>query len=90
MAETGISYVVVLTDKYPLLHEIEANLAHLKVKAFHIDPDIPQYDIIIATRAELFIGNCVSSFTAFIRRERDLLHNRPSTYFGLDQLEPVS
>jgi len=81
--DTGITHVYVLTDRYPLISEIESSLSDLSVRVTHGDPDLPQIDLIVASRAEIFIGNCVSSFSAFIKRERDHVTNKPSRFFGL-------
>lgn len=80
---TGLSSLYILTDRYPLLSEIESSLSDLNVTAVHGDPDIPQYDLMIASKSELFIGNCVSSFSAFVKRERDHILKRPSWFFGV-------
>ncbi|XP_067948724.1 GDP-fucose protein O-fucosyltransferase 1-like [Watersipora subatra] len=81
---TKITNIYVLTDQYPLISDIEHGLSDLGVKAIHADPDIPQYDLIIAAKADFFIGNCISSFSAFIKRERQEILNKTSWFFGID------
>ena len=68
--------------------ELESALADLDVRVVHGDPDIPQTDLIIAARAEIFLGNCVSSFSAFIKREREFVFQKPSMFFGIDRTFP--
>lgn len=84
MEHTNVTNIYILTDQYSLLTEIEDGLSSLGVTAVHGDPDIPQHDLIIAAKADLFIGNCVSSFSAFIVRERAHISKRPSWFFGID------
>lgn len=51
----------------------------------HKQPDIIE-DLFILTDADFFIGNCISSFTAFVARTRANYIDKPSSYFALEQL----
>ena len=51
------------------------------VKFTRITEDNFLLDLVILEQSELFIGNCVSSFTAFVKRSRDVA-GRPSGFWG--------
>ena len=53
---------------------------------YHLSSDIPELDLILLGKADYFIGNCISSFSAFVKRERDV-NGKPSEFFALDQLK---
>lgn len=78
---SDIHHIYVATDKNPMKKEIETHLSQYQVKVHHLDPWLPQIDLAILGKSDYFIGNCISSFTAFVARER-LVTGKPTFYWG--------
>lgn len=76
-----IKVIFVATDQNPMIKEISQHLSDKNVQVYHADPSLPLIDWAILIKADYFIGNCVSSFTSFVKRSRDVL-NKPTIFWG--------
>lgn len=76
-----VGAIFVASDSDHRVPELSRALASFHVRVVKYDRDDPHVDLAILGRADYFIGNCVSSFSAFVKRERDS-HGRPSEFWA--------
>lgn len=79
--DNQIKSIYVASDNNHHVEYLNEQLRRMKVKAFKLPENNPHVDLAIMGRANYFIGNCVSSFSAFVKRERDA-RGFPSEFFG--------
>lgn len=64
-----------------LYNEFIYSYCMFQVQVYHADPWLPLEDLAILIKSDHFIGNCISSFTAFAKRARDV-EGKPSSFWG--------
>lgn len=67
-----IKSIFVASDNNHMIQDINFALSRLNIQAFKLDHDNPHLDLAILGLSNHFIGNCISSYSAFIKRERDI------------------
>ena len=80
-----VKNIYIATDKSSMISEINFHFKNLipNLNVVHHDPLSPMIDLIILGKSEWFVGNCVSSFTSFVKRERDIQRLK-STFWSLE------
>ena len=76
--------VFVASDNDHMIEKLQNYLtkrATKVMKVVKLENQNPHLDLAILGRSSIFVGNCVSSFSAFVKRERDV-NELPSMFFG--------
>lgn len=76
-----IKSIFVASDNNHMLDYLNEHLRRMKITAHKLPENNPHVDLAILGRANYFVGNCVSSFSAFVKRERDA-RGFPSEFFA--------
>lgn len=76
-----IKSIFVASDNNHMIEHLNESLRRMHIKTFRLPESNPHVDLAILGRANYFIGNCVSSFSAFVKRERDS-RGFPSEFWG--------
>ncbi|XP_037877658.1 protein-O-fucosyltransferase 1 isoform X2 [Bombyx mori] len=82
---SDIKYIFVASDSNHMIEELNAGLRRPEIKILKFQPSSnPHLDLAILGQANYFIGNCVSSYSAFVKRERDM-KGLPSEFWSFPQ-----
>lgn len=74
--------IFVASDHDHMLEELQDAFKRSNVTVIkRLDSEDPHLALAILGRSNFFIGNCISSFSAFVKRERDVM-GFPSTFWG--------
>lgn len=76
-----VKSVFVAADSNHMLSDLSEALKRMKVEVFRHDTNNPHVDLAILGSSNHFIGNCISSYSAFVKRERDA-HGFPSSFWA--------
>jgi len=82
----GAGAVFVASDNDHMLKAFRNHLKKENVSFHKLDEDNSLLDLVILGQSSHFIGNCVSSFSAFVRRERDV-KGLPSSFWSFKDIE---
>lgn len=72
MQEISATWVFVASDHDHMIPELEFFLKKERIHVARLSQNRPIVDLAILSKANLFIGNCFSSFSAFVKRQRDV------------------
>ena len=64
--------VFIASDHDHMIETLQKFFSRSDITFKKLTNDDPHLDLVILGRANHFIGNCVSSFSAFVKRERDV------------------
>jgi len=73
--------IFVASDSNHMIDRLNRAFKKISVTAHKLPEDNPHLDLTILGRSNHFIGNCVSSFSAFVKRERDI-SGFPSSFWA--------
>jgi peptide-O-fucosyltransferase len=73
--------VFVASDRNHLLSELATSLKQMGVVVTKLDEESPHLDLAILSESNIFIGNCISSFSSFVKRSRDVFAF-PTEFWG--------
>lgn len=66
----SIKSIFVASDNDYMITELNEALKRLKIQAYRTGERSPHLDLVILEKSNFYIGNCISSFSAFVIRSR--------------------
>lgn len=79
--QNEIKSVFVASDSNHLIYDLNEGLQRMQISSFKLHESNPHVDLAILGMSNHFVGNCISSFSAFVKRERDA-RGFPSTFWA--------
>lgn len=81
--DSNIKSIFVASDNNYMISELNNALARMEVRVFRQEGRnvSPHLDLAILGKANYFIGNCISTFSAFVAREREV-KGLPTFFWG--------
>lgn len=76
-----IKSIFVASDNNHMIADLNEAMQRMKVTAYKLDESNPHVDLAILAMSNHFFGNCISSFSAFVKRERDA-RGFPSSFWA--------
>ncbi|KAL0273813.1 UNVERIFIED_CONTAM: hypothetical protein PYX00_006398 [Menopon gallinae] len=76
-----VASIFVASDSNHMIPELKEELRRFEIEVHKLDSRNPHVDLAILALSNHFIGNCISSFSAFVKRERDA-RGFKSTFWG--------
>ncbi|XP_052756859.1 GDP-fucose protein O-fucosyltransferase 1 isoform X2 [Galleria mellonella] len=83
-----IKYIFIASDSNYMMEEFNSALDSFEIKTIKLQRSNPHLDLAILGQANYFIGNCVSSFTAFVKRDRDV-QGLPSEFWSFPHRKKI-
>ncbi|KDR22209.1 GDP-fucose protein O-fucosyltransferase 1 [Zootermopsis nevadensis] len=77
----GVVAVFVASDSNHMITDLTEALKRMEVTVHRLEPSNPHVELAILGQSNHFIGNCISSFSAFVKRERDA-RGLPSSFWA--------
>ncbi|XP_041978974.1 GDP-fucose protein O-fucosyltransferase 1 [Aricia agestis] len=77
----GLKYIFVASDFDHMVQPLNEAVKKMGVSVITLEQNNPHLDLAILGQANYFIGNCVSSYSAFVKRERDV-RGLPSEFWS--------
>ncbi|KAG8222957.1 hypothetical protein J437_LFUL000252 [Ladona fulva] len=81
--------IFVASDADHMTDTLSSSLKSLKVSVHRLEPSNPHVELAILGLSNHFVGNCISSFSAFVKRERDA-RGLPSSFWAFPLNGPWS
>ncbi|XP_015519245.2 GDP-fucose protein O-fucosyltransferase 1 [Neodiprion pinetum] len=89
-ANNDVKSIFVASDSNHLIPELSKALKRMEITVHkQEEPASPHLDLAILGRSNYFIGNCISSFSAFVAREREV-RGYPTIFWGFPPERTVS